>query len=232
MIGAVAADFEWILAPNTDVWVPLVIEHGAVPRGRRDMFAVARLAEGVTEEAAQSQMNTIMAQLVDEHPDINRGFTVELLNLRYDIPDARNRMFFQLMQVALLFVLLIACANIANLLLSRSQARERELAIRNSIGASRKRIIVQLFTESTVMALIAGAIGVALGAAGMKVIGNAFGQFLPDFWIPTLDLRVLAYTLGVTMLGAVLFGPGAGAAVLTLRSASGAQGRHQGILGR
>ncbi|MCP3957743.1 MAG: ABC transporter permease [bacterium] len=206
VIGAVGADFEWILAPNTDLWVPLVIEHGAAPRQRRDLFALARLADGVTEESAQAQMDTLMGQLVDEHPEINRGFAVELLNLGHDIPDSRNRMFFQLMQVALLFVLLIACANIANLLLSRSQARERELAIRNSIGASRRRIVVQLFTESTVMALIAGTLGVALGYAGMKAINSAFANVLPRFWLPTLDLRVLGYTLAVTLLGALLFG--------------------------
>ncbi len=206
VIGAVGESFEWLLAPATDVWVPLVLEHGAAPRQRRDLFAMARLADGVSEETAQAQMDTLMAQLVDEHPKVNRGFAVELLNLRHDIPDSRNRMFFNFLQVALLFVLLIACANIANLLLSRSQARERELAIRSSIGASRRRIIVQLFTESTVMALIAGVIGTALGYAGMKVISSALGALMPKFWLPTLDLRVLGYTLAVTLLGAVLFG--------------------------
>jgi putative ABC transport system permease protein len=126
--------------------------------------------------------------------------------MRHDIPDTRNRLFMNLMQVALIFVLLIACANIANLLLSRSQAREREIAIRNSIGASRRRIIFQLFTESMMMAALAGVLGVGLGYFGMKAVSNAFASFLPDFWIPTLDLRVLAYSLGVTLLGGVLFG--------------------------
>ena len=99
-------------------------------------------------EAAQAEVDALMAQLVEEYPEANRGYTAELLNLRHDIPDARNKIFFNLMQAALLFVLLIACANIANLLLARSQAREREIAIRASIGANRRRIIFQLFTES------------------------------------------------------------------------------------
>ncbi len=206
VVGVVGRDFEWILAPNTDLWAPLVLERGAAPRQRRDLFALARLAEGASSEAAQAEINTLMAQLVEEYPEANRGYSAELLNLRADIPDSRNKIFFNLMQVALIFVLLIACANIANLLLARSQAREREIAIRNSIGASRRRIIFQLFTESMLMAAFAGVIGTALGFAGMKLIGNAFGNLLPSFWIPTLDLRVLGYTLGVTLLGGVLFG--------------------------
>ena len=206
VVGVISEDFEWMLAPNTELWAPLALERGAAPRQRRDIFAVGRLAEGVDSEAAQAEIDTLMAQLVEEYPAANRGYSAELLNLRHDIPDSRNKIFFRLMQAALVFVLLIACANIANLLLARSQAREREIAIRNSIGASRRRIIFQLFTESMLMAAIAGVIGTALGFAGVKLIGNAFASFLPSFWIPTLDLRVLRYTLAVTLAGGVLFG--------------------------
>ncbi len=206
IIGVVGEDFEWILAPNTDIWVPLTLERGAAPRQRRNLFAIARLKDDLAEETAQAEMEGLMAQLVEEYPESNRGYTVELLNMRHDIPDSRNRLFFKLIQVALLFVLLIACANIANLLLARSQARERELAIRNSMGASRRRIIFQLFTESTLMAVIAGVFGVALGYLGMKAINSAFAPLLPKFWLPTLDLRVLGYSLLVTLLGGLLFG--------------------------
>ncbi len=206
VIGAVGEDFEWILAPNTDVWVPLAMERGSAPRQRRDLFAIARLKDDVTGDAAQAEMDGLMAQLTEAYPESNRGYAVELLNMRHDIPDSRNRLFFRLIQIALLFVLLIACANVANLLLARSQARERELAIRNSMGASRRRIIFQLFTESSLMALIAGVFGIALGFLGMKVINNAFAALLPKFWLPTLDLRVLGYSLLVTLLGGLLFG--------------------------
>ena len=206
IVGVIDEGFEWILAPNTDIWTPLVLERGSAPRQRRDLFAIARLADGVSDETAQAEITTLMTGLINEYPDINKGFSAELLNLRHDIPDSRNRLFFTLMQVALLFVLLIACANIANLLLARSQARERELAVRTSIGASRWRIVFQLFTESSVMALLAGVAGTALGFAGMKLINNALSAILPSFWLPSLDLRVLAYTLGVTSLGGILFG--------------------------
>ncbi|MEE8525867.1 MAG: ABC transporter permease, partial [Thermoanaerobaculia bacterium] len=206
VLGVIGEDFEWILAPNTKVWLPLVLEHDSAPRQRRSTFAIGRLADGVSDDGARAEMETLMAQLVDEYPDANRGYEVQLLNLREDVPDSRNRIFFAMIQVALLFVLLIACANVANLLLSRSQAREREIAIRNSIGASRGRIVFQLFTESMIMALIAGAVGIGLGLVGIKLVGNALGGFLPSFWIPTLDLRVLAYSLAVTVFGGVLFG--------------------------
>ena len=206
VVGVVEEDFEWVLGPNLELWVPLALDSGAEPRQLRNLFAVARLADGVGRKAAQAEMETLMAQLVEEYPEANRGFAVELLNMREDIPDRRNQIFFRLMQVALLFVLLIACANIANLLLARSWAREREIAIRSSIGASRRRIIFQLFTESMMTAAIAGILGVALGYAGMKLIAGALANQLPSFWIPTLDVRVLGYTLAVTLLGGVLFG--------------------------
>ncbi len=206
IVGVVGEDFEWLLAPNTDLWAPLALEGTTAPRQRRNLLAIGRLADGVSSEAAQAEMETLMAQLVEEYPEANRGFSAELLNLRLDIPDSRNKTFFSLVQVALIFVLLIACANIANLLLARSQAREREIAIRGSLGASRRRIIFQLLTESMLTAAIAGVLGVALGYAGMKLIANAFANLLPSFWIPTLDLRVLGYTLAVTLLGGLLFG--------------------------
>jgi putative ABC transport system permease protein len=206
IVGVLAEDFEWIMGTNTKIWVPLALERGAEPRQRRDLFGVARLADGATEKAAQTEINGLMSQLTQEHPGANRGYVIDLINLREEIPVSYVRMSLRMIQAALLFVLLIACANIANLLLSRSQAREREIAIRTSIGATRRRIMVQLFTESMVMALIAGVLGVALGYAGLKMLNYSLAGFLPAIWLPTLDLRVLLYSLGVTLLGGVLFG--------------------------
>lgn len=206
IIGVLPADFEWLLAANTEIWIPLVLERATAARNRRNLFAIGRLRDGVKETVAQAEMDTLMEQLTQEYPDANRGFTVELLNMRTEIPDARNRLFMTIMQVALLFVLLIACANVANLLLARSQAREREIAVRASLGARRERIVRQLLTESMVTATIAGILGVALGYAGLRLVGNAFAGLLPSFWMPRLDLHVLTYSLGVTLLGGVLFG--------------------------
>ena len=110
-----------------------------------------------------------------------------------------------MMQGALLFVLLIACANIANLLLSRAQKREREMAVRSSIGASRMHIAGQLFSESLVMAVIAGSLGLGLAVVGIKITSSALAAQIPDHYAPVLDHRVLLFNLGVSLLGAVLF---------------------------
>ncbi len=207
IVGVLGEDFDWLFATNTSVWTPLVIEHGSATY-QRDGFtlAIGRLADGVGDDQAKAEMDTLMAQMIEERPDVNRGYQIQLLNMKHDIPDQRNTIFFMVIQGALIFVLLIACSNIANLLLSRSQAREREISIRNSLGASRRRIVFQLFTESMIMASIAGVIGVALGFAGMKYASNALAAFLPKFWIPTLDLRVLGFCLAVTIFGGMLFG--------------------------
>jgi putative ABC transport system permease protein len=206
IVGVLPEGFDWVVAPDTRIWVPLALERGAAPRDRRDLFVLGRLAEGVTPRSAQADLQAIEARLSEEYPETNRGYTVELINLREDIPDPRSKLFIRLIQVALIFVLLIACANIANLLLARSRAREREIAVRTAVGASRRRIVVQLFTESLVMALLAGAVGTALGYVGMELINRALAGFLPQLWLPSFDLRVLGYSFAVTVLGGVLFG--------------------------
>jgi putative ABC transport system permease protein len=206
VVGVLAPDFEWIFAPDVEVWVPLVLVAGAEPRQQRDLMALGHLAPGVSEQAAEEDLGRVMAQLVEEHPDANRGSTSELTYLGSDVPEPQIRMFLQLMQVALLFVLLIACANVANLLLSRSQARGREIAIRSSIGAGRRRIVAQLFTESLIMAAVAGAAGILLGFAGMKVVANATAGLVPRLWVPTLEPRVLLYSLAMTAAAGVLVG--------------------------
>ncbi len=206
VVGVLTEDFEWIFNPATELWVPLAIEPGKASRQRRNLFAIGRLRDGVETETARAEMESILAQLAEEHPDSNRGYTANVLNMRHDIPDSRNKMFMTMLQGALVFVLLIACANVANLLLSRSQQREREMAIRNSMGASRGRIVRQLVTESMVMAGVAGVIGTALAQVGTKLIANAFAGRLPSIWTPTLDTGALLFSLAVTLLGGALFG--------------------------
>lgn len=206
VVGVLNKGFEWLVALNTDIWVPLVLERGAASRQRRDLIAIARLNDGTSQQAAQAEMTTRMTDLAKDFPEANRGYTVELLNMRYDIPDSHVRSSMILIQVALLFVLLIACANIANLLLSRGKVREREFAVRTSLGANRRRIVTQLLTESLLMAIIAGIIGIALGYAGMRLLDYGLAGYLPSFWLPTLDIRVFVYGLVVTLLGGLLFG--------------------------
>ncbi|MCB1056897.1 MAG: ABC transporter permease [Acidobacteria bacterium] len=205
VVGVLPEDFEF-LDPSIELWRPLVVDRGDLDRQRRDLLVLARLAPGVSDEQARAEMTSLEERIAAEHPDSNRGFGMSLVNLRRDIPDTTNRRLFALLQGALLSVLLIACANIANLMLARGRARERELAIRSSLGAGRGRIVRQLLTESVVMALVGGAAGLALSFAGVQLMASVLANRLPRFFLPVVDQRVLLFTLGVTVLAGLLFG--------------------------
>ncbi|MEM9554067.1 MAG: ABC transporter permease [Acidobacteriota bacterium] len=204
IVGVLPELFEF-LDPTLEVMVPLVLERENLRRHQRDVLVVGRLAPGISDAAAQAEMASIMTQLTAEYPEANRGYTAQVLNLRREIPGEEERTLFALMQGAMLFVLLIACANIANLLLARSQRREREIAVRASLGASRVRLFGQLLLEGLAMASLAGGIGLSLGALGNRLVAQALAAQLPNFYAPVIDFRVLAVTLGVTFLGGFLF---------------------------
>ncbi|MDA8020615.1 MAG: ABC transporter permease [Thermoanaerobaculia bacterium] len=205
VVGVTSPDFEF-LQPGIQVWVPLAVDRAGLRRSDRLVLLVARLNDGIAQSAAAGEMSALYDDLKEQYPEANRGYLMEMLNLREEIPDARNRLFFKMLQGAMIFVVLIACANIANLLMARSQKREREIAVRTSIGAGRRQIVAQLFTESLVMATVAGAIGIGLGYLGVEQMRRSFGALLPEIYAPVVDTRVLLYTLGVTVFGGLLFG--------------------------
>ncbi|HSF18633.1 MAG TPA: ABC transporter permease [Vicinamibacteria bacterium] len=205
IVGILPDDFEFF-DPRVRLWTPLPLSEGTLSRDRRDTIVVGRLRPGVTMEQAKADMAAVHEELVQEFPESNRGFVVDTLNLRYEIPDERGRMFFALLQGAVVFVLLIACVNIANLLLSRQQGRRREIALRSALGAGRLRIVRQLLTESVVIAAAGGALGLVLGAIGLRLCAAAFANVVAKHWTPTLDLTVVAVTLGLAALSGVLFG--------------------------
>ena len=205
IVGILPGDFEFF-NPQVQLWVPLVLDRAKLSRDSRDTVGLARLRDGVTTEQAKDDIASIHRALESEFPESNRGFVVDLLNFQYDIPDRRGRIMFGLLQGALVFVLLIACVNIANLLLARTQARRREIALRTALGASRRRVVRQLLTESLILAVLGGALGLALGVAGNRLLARSFADAIPTYWVPVIDARVLAMTLGLTALAGVLFG--------------------------
>jgi len=205
VIGVMNEEFEF-LDPNILLYTPLVLDPAEVERGVRDISVVARLAPGVDFDTARAEMTSIMQTLEREYPDANRGYTVSVFNLREWFPDPRNRQLLVLLQGGMLFVLLIACANIANLLLARSQHRHREIAVRTSLGASRGQILRQLFTENMLMALIAGALGFLVAAVGVDVIAKALAGVLPKAFAPEINGRILLFNLALTVVGGFLFG--------------------------
>lgn len=205
VVGVLEEDFEF-LVPDLHYWVPLIINREEAVRRQRNLLVLGRLKPDRTDESAQAEMSGIMAALEEEYPEANRGFAVDVLNYRRDIPNSTNRVLFGMLQGALIFVLLIACANLANLLLARGQVREQEMAIRASIGAGRWRIVRQLFTENAIMGLLAGGLGLLLSVYGVKILNNVVITQVPGPYAPVLDLHVLLFTLCVTLLGVALFG--------------------------
>jgi len=204
VVGVLEEGFEF-LDPTLQLWVPLALERGEGLRERRNLVAVARLADGVEEEAAEAEMAAFMERLQEQYP-VHRGHEIAVVNLREEIPDARNRQLFALLQGALLFVLLIACANLANLLLARGRQRTREIAVRSSLGAGRRRILRQLLTESLILGGLGGLVGLGLGALGTRVLAAQMATMLPRIYAPVVDFRVILFTAAVAVLAGVLFG--------------------------
>ncbi len=188
-----------------EIFVPL----GPDPsrqRGDHRLRVIGRLKSGVTREQALADMNLIAQQLSQQFPESNKGWKVGTQSL-FDVfvpPDTRRSLLIFVAAVG--FVLLIACSNIANLMLARAAGRQKEIAIRVSLGASRSRIIVQLLVEAVLLALVAGTLGVIVAAVSIDLLKTMNPANLPRLDELSLDSRVLLYALGISLTTGVLFG--------------------------
>ena len=205
VLGVMPKEFNF--PQGTEIWVPMNFDRSPEMKQRKAHFLrpVGRLKPGVTIAQAQADTDAIAARLEQQFPDSNRGCSVKLISLRDQLVGNTKPTLFILLG-AVGFVLLIACANVANLLLVRAAARQKEIALRTALGASRMRIARQMITESVLLALIGGALGMALAFWGIDFLVAVSGDNLPPTAQVKIDATVLTFTLGISVLTGVLFG--------------------------
>ena len=214
VLGVMPAGFD--LPAAAEIWLPLQTNIENLPLSERAATAneiLARLVPGVTVKQADTELKAIARQLEQEYPNFRRGWSVKVISLRQDLlGDLEGHVRKALFALAggVGFLLLICCANVANLQLARGIARQRELALRRALGAGRWRLVRQLLTESMLLAFLGGVAGVILAnwlvpilAALNPIRGISFAAFLHNFEI---DRRVLAFAFFVTLVTGIIFG--------------------------
>ena len=193
---------------GAEVWVPLVPDEGQQKRDARFMGAFGRLRKEASRTQAQTELNGIAQRLAAAYPDTNKEFTgvlIQTFNERFNGGRIRDVMLAMLGAVG--FVLLIACANVANLQLTRSVQRTREVAIRIALGATRWRVIRQMLVESVLLGLMGGVLGLGLASVGVRLFDAAVSNAGKPYWIQfTMDWTVLGYLAAICVLTGVLFG--------------------------
>ena len=217
IVGVMASDFVFNkeIMPavngiqNVDLLLPLPLNETArANRGGEDFNIFAKLEAGVTLEKAQADMHVLAARMKRDYPQNyppNGGLTVSVVPLiNQVVGDVRLALYVLLGAVGL--VLLIACGNVANLLLSRAAVRQKEMAIRAAVGASRERIVRQLLTEAVLLSAVGGVLGLALAMVAVKVLGQFGSAKIPRLDEIGIDGRVLAFTFGISLVTGIVFG--------------------------
>ncbi len=207
VIGVMPEGFKF--PQNADLWQPLALISGLdeQKRNARGLLAFGRLVPGATRDQAQGELINIGHKLTADYPDTNKDVQPKVQTFNEFMNGGPIRAVFLSLMGAVAFVLLIACANVANLLLARSTQRGREISVRISLGATRWRVVRQLLIESVLLALISGAIGLAISFVGIRLFDQATQDVGRPYWIQfTMDRAVFGYLAAICLGTGVLFG--------------------------
>lgn len=192
---------------TSELWIPYTpdpVELLPRNRGDRTLKMLARLKPGLTLRQAELQMQAVFRRIEEVNPD-SHGYSAEVVPLREQLV-ANVRPTLWMLLAAVAFILLIACVNVANILLMRANAREKEIAIRAAVGADPGRIVRQLLTESAVLALVGGGLGLSLAYGSLAVLVKLAPPNIPRLQEISIDSTVLAFSLGVSLISGILFG--------------------------
>jgi putative ABC transport system permease protein len=197
---------------NNDMWLPFALLPPPIQQAKRSVRSlqvIGRLAHGVTLLQARSEIETIVARLAHDHADTNKDFRASVVSFNDRVAGPQIKIIVYSLLGAVGFVLLIACANVANLLLARSTHRTREIAVRVSLGVSRWRIVRQLLIESLVLSIGSGIVGFALGVAGIRMIDAMLSDptLGKPYWMKfTIDPIVIGFFAAICIATGILFG--------------------------
>jgi putative ABC transport system permease protein len=232
VIGVMPPGFKF--PEESELWIPLREADGSQRRDFKGLEVFARLAPGATIEGARTSLAQVTARLAAEYSE-NAGWSSRVRSLREELIPDDIRLIVLTMMGAVTFVLLIACANVANLMLARATSRSREIAIRAALGAGKHRIVRQLLTESVILAIAGGLLGIPLAALGLELLDKAIpaSDAVPYYIDWSIDRPTLVYTVVISMATGILFGlaPALQAAKGSLQEAlrDGARGSGSGV---
>jgi putative ABC transport system permease protein len=228
IIGVLPASFRFsrVLNAELEFWMPISFTPQQLTREDRSITVYGRLKQGVSLAQAQAEMDGIARRLEEQYPKTNSGWTAQVNNLQ-EQSTRPFRSTLVILMVVVGFVLLIACANVVNLLLTRATTRQKDFAVRFALGSSRSRLMRQLLMENLLLALLGGAAGLLLAYWGMHFLNVILRERVPYLEEIIIDRRVLGFTLVISLLVGVIVGsfPGLRASRLNLRDALAESGR-------